>query len=238
MMEDPDKITGTGVIHLVKQARRDRTLLKMSIPGTGYECLTIVTGTDNRNPSSAFFIDCPWDAKEIGKDVEGKRVHFEFSGQDRIRYSFRTYMEGIEAKNLRIRYPETVKRIQRRKSFRIMAPPGTMAEAAITGKRYYFHVANLSEGGALLNQKESFHDNRLLYAGSHIEDLLLENNEGPQRIRIKVRKADITRIEKESKTGRYSYAIRFVEMGRKEEEEIRGFIYMCQRQILKKRSLL
>ena len=235
MIRGPDKIIGKKIIYLLEQARRNRGMLKIKILGTGYEGLTIVTRIDSGN-SPSFLVDCPGNAGEIIKNSKGKRVIFEFSGEDKIQYSFRTYIVHIEKEDLRIELPETIERMQRRNHFRITVPPGTVAIFRTMNKRYDFNVVDLSEGGTLLNQKACFHDSGLLYVGGFLEDVRIVNNEGKQKTGIGIRKAEIKRIEKNLEAGRYDYALCFTEIGKKEQEEIRKFINKCQREMLKRRS--
>ena len=75
----------------------------------------------------------------------------------------------------------------------------------------------------------------MLQQGGHLKNFHIVNNTDNQTTRIGIGKADIVRIDKKSEVGDYYYAVRFIDVGSKDEERIREFIYRCQRELLKRR---
>ena len=235
-MRDPDKIVGNRISGILEGLWKERTILKLNILGMDYEGLSIVTGIENENGNPSFLIDYPAGSGDIFRRSIGKRILFEFSGKEKIQYSFRSIIHGVDGDDIRIGFPAAIERIQRRKHFRISVPSGTRIIFDTMKNRYEFNVVNLSKGGALINQKAHLRDKGLLYIGGYLKNFWLVYDEGREQKRICVRKADIRRIEKETGRGRYNYAIKFLEVKKEEEKEIWDFIYRCQRRVLTRRS--
>ncbi len=233
-MDNLDTITGEKILIMMERLQRDGTILKMEILKMEYKGFTIITDIQKRH--SSFLIDYPGGPKEVIIGSTGRRVSIEFSGEDGMQYSFRSTIVGFEDENIVMSFPEAIERIQRRKFFRVAVPPGTLIILNTYNKRYDFNVLNLSEGGALINQKARFHDKGLLFVGGQLKNLYIVNYEDNRNTRIGVKEAEIIRVEKNSETNRYLYALQFINLGNKEKEDIRAFIYRCQRNALKRRS--
>ena len=232
-MQDVDKIIGKKVLAEIEKLQKNQNVLKMSYPDGDYHGMTIIIGIHKDNAS--FFIDYPAESEELVKNAKDGRVSFEFSSEDGMQYSFRTSVRKVEKERIRIRFPEAIERIQRRRHYRVSAPLGTRMLLNATDKKFELHVINLSEGGALLNQKARFHDDDMFQEGKYLEGLCLVHEEGDQKTRIGIRQACIIRAEKKQETDRYHYAVEFVDVGRLEADHIRQFIYWCQREVLKRR---
>ena len=70
-MESTDKVTGNKIVSLLDQTRKDRTILRMNVLGTGYEGLTMVIGFDNKNGKQLFIIDYPSSSDVVlSQDIE------------------------------------------------------------------------------------------------------------------------------------------------------------------------
>ena len=232
-MGNADRITGQKALNILDLLVKNRTILQMNIIGTGYECLTIVTRTVNED--NLFVIDLPGDDKII-QNSPGKKASFEFSDKDMVQYRFGTEIVKIEKEGILLRSPESIERMQRREHYRVDAPSGTKLVLELMKRKYEFNVVNLSEGGALLNRKATAHDSGMQYECGTVNNVYLAYNQGGQNVRVKIKKADIIRIDKRTETRQYSYAIKFMDLDKKAEDEIRRFIYMCQRKVLKKRN--
>ena len=234
-MEAFDKIRGKKLFTQLNQLREKKTILKMNILGTGYEGLTIVTGVKNNNGAPFFLIDYPGGAGDILKNSIGKKAVFEFTDDSKIQYSFRTFIGKVGKFDIWIGFPEFIDRIQRRKHFRVSPPAGTVIVFNYNGK-YELNVINISEGGALISQKARFHNKYLFNQGGNLQYLNMICNDDELKVNIRIRRAEIKRIEKRTESGRFNYAVKFIDVGKKEEEDIKDFIYRSQRQALKKRS--
>lgn len=235
-MQSPDIISGKKLIKTIKQLQRDRTILRINILGTGFEGLTVITDIISREDNPGILIDYPGGADDSVPYSYGKRILFEFRGKDRIHYRFRSVVSEVRENGIKIEPLESIERIQRRKHFRVDAPAGTMMIFNTQEKKYQFNVINLSEGGALINLKASFHNRILFNVGAKISNLFLMCEENNLNVRIKIKDAEILRTDKRPETGRYNYAIKFIGIDKDNIYEIREFIYKCQRILLKRRS--
>lgn len=236
-MVDSDTIRGDKVFKILDQLQKDKTILNLHVLGIGYEGLTIVTGVDsNNNGDSCFLIDRPGGlSMGVFEKIEGKKAIFEFNDENRIHYKFRAIIGGLDKRDIRVEFPESIERIQRRKFFRTISPPGTKI-LFNADNRYEFNVLNISEGGLLINQKARFHNKSLLYVDAILESIYLVSKNDNIVTNIGIKKAEIVRINKSPETGRYNYALKILELGKNEEMDIRKFIYESQRKVLQRRS--
>ena len=237
-MEAPDRIVGKKINVIIDQLQKEKTILKLNILDIGYKGLSIVIGVESDDRNSFFLIDYPGGSRDMLVKASGKSVFFEFNDLDNIQYTFRSVVEKVVQDSIWIRFPEGIDRKQRRKYFRIATPPGTRIIFNVSERRYDLNVINLSEGGALINQRASRHEEELFCKDGEFKNISLVRNEGDLRTRISIKKAKIVRIKKNQETGRYSYGLQFLEMEIAEREGIREFIYKCQRRDLKSRSFL
>ncbi|MBW2610123.1 MAG: PilZ domain-containing protein [Deltaproteobacteria bacterium] len=237
-MQDTDRISGTRLFKVFDQLQKDRTILKLNILKTGYEGLTIVVGVDTSNGIPYFLVDTPGGSREIIRETGGGRAFFEYSGEDKLQYNFRSVIDKVIGDDIRLKFPEVIKRIQRRRHFRVAPPLGTKMVLNIDNKRYAFNVINFSQGGALINQDSQLHKKSIFYVGAYLRGIDLICKEDFASAEIGIKKAEIKRMEKNSATGKYQYAIQFQAIERKKEAELRIFTYNCQREVLKRRSFL
>lgn len=234
-MERVDKITGNRIYGLLEQARKKRIMLKMNILGTGHEGLTMVIGFNIKNNDERFFIiDYPSSTEKVFPVAKGEKCYFEYTGQDKIPYSFRALIAQVDNDSLTIELPDAIERIQRRKYFRINTPAGTKMILNHHGKGFEFDVINVSEGGALVGHKTRFHNKNIFYEGGLLSKLQLISREEGLATRIYIDSAEIVRIAKNSDRGRYDYAIEFNNILNQNETKIREFIYNCQRKAIKR----
>ena len=235
-MKATDRITGKNRFNIFDQLIKDRTILKLNIFGADYEGLTIVIDIKKDGKPPSFLIDYPGGGRNAVRDALGKKVLFEFSGKDRIQYYFKARISEVSKDQIRVSIPEEIERIQRRKSFRTATPHGTRVVFDSIIDQFNLNVINVSEGGMLINHKALYHNKDVFYKGGVLEGLKLICDEDSLKTRINIDKAEIVRVEKIANTGRYNYALKFKDIEKNKSDELRGFIYECQRFALKKRS--
>ena len=90
-MQKPEKIESDNLVDIFKALKKDKTLIKMRLPGKDYECLTIITNVFPYKQKSAFMIDSPKDFLPAFGDVKDVKMHFEFTGKDNLNYTFKTF---------------------------------------------------------------------------------------------------------------------------------------------------
>ena len=89
-MNKSENISGKKILTVIRQLKDDRTVLNLNLIGKDFERLTIVTGIKIRNGIPVILIDRPSGFEELGNDIKGSRIVFEFSGNDHIPYRFRS----------------------------------------------------------------------------------------------------------------------------------------------------
>jgi len=235
-MEDPEIITGKKMIELLDQLKSERITLNLRVFGTGNEGLSILLGRKPVNAKQCLILDFPAGARFDILYAEGNKVIVEFSDKNRIHYSLRSVIEGVSPRNIYILLPKEIQRIQRRRFFRIPPPSGTRVIINDDDGKFEFNIIDISEGGMLISHPASFHDERKFFQGARKTLIIVCREKGDIQT-IKINKAEIKRIKKILETGCYNYAFQFIELGRKEENDIRNFVYSCQRRILEERQI-
>lgn len=238
-----DRIYGDKIIGLLELLKKERTVLKLNLLGKDYERLTIVTGLMVENKSSYFLIDYPRGFKEVLEDsgpddIHEQRMAFEYIGSDKIPFAFRTVLDRIQGRNIWVKIPEFIERIQRRKHFRIEPPIDTKILFIRDTKKHENSVLNLSLGGALISPLVKPTLGSRLYPGEIIRNIRLIAHKKVFKMRIHIKKAMVRRAGKDSETGRYFYALRFMEIEKEDKKDLEKWLYKWQRVILQKRSLL
>lgn len=238
-----DRIYGDKIIGLLELLKKERTVLKLNLLGKDYERLTIVTGLIDENESSYFLIDYPGGFREILDDfgpdeAHEQRVVFEFIGSDKIPFAFRTVLDQVQGRDIRVKTPEYIERIQRRRHFRIEPPMDTKILFLRDTKKLENSVLNLSLGGALISPLVKPTLGSRLYPGEIVHNINLIAHKKIFKMRICIKKAMVRRAGKNSETGRYFYALRFMEIEKEDEKVLEKWLHKWQRAILQKRSLL
>ncbi|MBW1768503.1 MAG: PilZ domain-containing protein [Deltaproteobacteria bacterium] len=237
-MEDKDRIYGKQRFALFDQLQKDRVVIKLNLLGKDYERLTIITGVVTENGTPYVLIDIPGEFRETLQDDKKGRVLFDFIGNDRIPCSFRTVVHRITKDDIWLEFPESIERIQRRKHYRIAPPIGTRIHFQVDEGKYEANIVNLSQGGALIIQSERLHKEVKLSEGEYKKNVKLICQEKDLGLKILIKKALVRRILKNSETGKYSYALQFIDIENSIQRELNDWIYRAQREFLRKRNLL
>ena len=124
-MENPEKIEDKDLLNLLKTLQKDKTLIKMNLPGRDFERITIITRVRHRRQNPLFLIDYTQGFREAVGDVKDVKMHFEFTREDKVNYSFSTYGWEIYRDEIGVRFPEFIEREQRRRDFRLAVPSDT-----------------------------------------------------------------------------------------------------------------
>jgi c-di-GMP-binding flagellar brake protein YcgR len=234
-MENAEEITGKKLFKVVEDLQKDKTLVTMTLVGRDDGVLTTVIGIVTEKDTSYFLVDPPSEFRETVERAKERGLLFEFTGKDKVPYSFRAAVEKISEKDFRVRFPEVMKRVQRRRHFRLRHPPGAKIHFTIDKRQYEADVIDLGIGGVLMSQNAKFYEKSDLYVGDQIENVRVSWQEGSAEIQIGIKEAVIKRILKKAESHRYDYGIEFVEIGKMEEEKLGTFILNRQRASLKTR---
>ena len=234
-MDDSEKIRDEKIFSILEQLKNDRTILNIHVMGTDFDGLSIILGiSDGESPR--FFIDNPSRANHAAPLSVGRKCYFEFNDGDRIKYSFKTTIESIFGKRIKFNFPEFIERSQRRKAFRIPVPKGSRLLCSTNNNQFKFDIINVSEGGLLVSIEAISHNSDILFKGKKFKGLLLSAEQADKSVKINLHSAEIVRVEKMDENGRINYGLKFIDIEKRDQDELRRFIYYCQRRILKKRG--
>jgi c-di-GMP-binding flagellar brake protein YcgR len=237
-MEERQKIQGKSIFNILTQLRNDRTFVNMHILDTDFEHLTIITGIRPKNNPPLFRIDHAEGLREAIADTGKISIHFEFTGKDKTLHTFRTSGGEIHTKEIWIRFPDVIERIQRREHFRLRVPMGTKLFFGTAMAQYEMDVIDVSVGGVLgvfVNLKKEIEKDSNLAAGKILGDLRLVFPSEKEDLGVHIKGSLVKRVEKDSQTKRYRYALQFTAIEKGEEKALLQIIYRFQREFLRKR---
>jgi hypothetical protein len=239
-MENPGKIQGKRLKELLQYLIKQKTILSVRLQGTNYERLTYILGMDETTTATHLIIDLPEGFNNAARRVSPWELGFNFNGPDKLEYLFSVTGGEIIAQGVRIPCPEFIKRIQRRKNFRIMTPAGTRMVITTPTLKGLMDLINISLGGAygtiakhnLKNVREPF-----LKVDQRIDNLGISfpgDEEISEQIII-VKQAQVRRIDHDMEHNRYKYAFEFMDMESDQLSKLTQTIYHIQRQFLARR---
>ena len=210
--------------------------MSFKIEGTEFEKLTFITGFRQVKTTSYLLVDR---FKGLSGAISTRRgVLLNFTGNDKIQYSFRTSIHEIAERDIWLEFPEFIERIQRRKHFRVVTPLGTKVFVPKNEKTYEGHAVNLSMVGVLFKEAERSEGQSEWNVGEDMEHVQVFWNKDFVTMSVSVKKSRVKRVIKDPVTGRCWCALHFLELDSEEEEKLREFIYLCQREALQRRNFL
>ena len=226
-------IQGKNRFDILEQLRKDKTLIQIRLLGTDYKQLTIVTGIQTRKNMLFFLIDYTAGFKEAVSDVEVWKMRFEFIGNDNLQYIFRTSGGEIIGNEICIKFPESIKRIQRRAHFRIEVPLETKLHFKKKSADIEMDVINISLKGTHVNCVQK---NEILKSGENLEDVKLVFSSEKKDLVVHIKKVSVKRVKKDSQSKRYIYGLYFAKIEKNEETLLTKIISKLQRKFLQRRQ--
>ncbi len=232
-----DKIKGKNIARLLEELQKDTTYLKLYLPDKNYEKLTMVTEVGKKHTHPAFKIDSTEGLKTVVSNLGKREIFFEFTGKDRLTYTFKTTEEEILYDDIWLKFPDVIHRVQKRKNFRLKITFDAKLYFKTDSSRYKMRVKNISQKGVLgiLIAGRKNKNIPLFEAGQILQDSKLVFPYKMEEIEIRIQKSLVKRIKKETRANRYSYAIEFIEMEKIEEQKLTKMIYRFQQEFLRKR---
>jgi c-di-GMP-binding flagellar brake protein YcgR len=239
-MADASKICGEKLIALFNTLVASKTIMSMQLMGSGYERITYILGIDTAEKEPRLVVDNPEGFKEAAADAGPWRLRFNFNGPDKLEYIFRVEGGDNRGKDLLLPLPEFVERIQRRKNFRIDAPLGSRMSFTLSSEACILSLINISLGGAfgaLTQPKPKKIPRSLLKKDQRLYriELGFPGDEEMEAQTIRIKKAEVRRIEHDRERHIYKFAFEFMDMASQEKEKLTRAIYHAQRQLLQKR---
>ena len=237
-IDDAEHIEGQNLAKFFEQLQKDKTVIRVHVLGRNYERLTIITGTRERDGVRYFLIDYPAGFSETVKGAEVLKLHFDFSGADRLPYVFRTYGGEIAGNEVWVRFPTFIERRQRRRSFRLEAPLGTRILYQFKSARHEVSVINISQGGALVLLEKKTQKGLPLEPGQYLKNLTLLFPSKEGELTINIREAVVRRLGRQNSIDKYHCAFQFIDVEKNEATSLNALIYRYQREYLRKMQLI
>ena len=237
-MAESEKIKGAAIPNLFEELLHHKTLLKLSVSDTDYEHLTLITALANRNKGPHFAIDTPEGFEQTTAEIASWHLHFEFTGKEHIKYTFRCIGGEIDNNRIYVKYPREIERWQRRELFRVNAPAGTKLCLPQDTLRYELDVIDISIGGtlaALVRTSPHDLDNPPFADARILKDIELVFPSEIMRQPIKIKTVQLKRLRKNSEKTGYEVAFEFYEISTGEQRRLTDLIYHLQRQALRQR---
>jgi c-di-GMP-binding flagellar brake protein YcgR len=237
-MAESEKIKGATITKLFEELLHHKTLLKLTVVDTDDEHLTLITDLVNRNKVPHLVIDTPEGLDHAIAEIDPCHLHFEFTGKDHIKYSFRTICGEIENKRIYVKCPQEVERWQRRELFRLNAPAGTKICLPCDAVRYELDVIDISIGGTLATLvRTSAHDRGSppLDDAQILKDAELVFPSEIMKQPIKIKTIQLKRLKLNSEKTAYEVAFEFYKISTGEQKRLTDLIYRLQRQALRHR---
>ena len=237
-MEETEKIYDKDLLNLLKALQNNKTLINIDLPGKDYECLSMITRIQTMRRNPCFVIDYPQGFKEAVADTEDLEMSFEFTGEDKVSYSFRTSDWEICRDGIRVKIPEFIYRIQRRKDFRIDVPPATKLHVKEESTLLQFAVRDISMGGTLIvlvGPEACSKKDTIFKVGEYLKDIELVFPLEGKDFQVHIEKAVAVRLHEDTPEAKSCCALQFVGMEEKEEKALTEFIYKYQRFLLKRK---
>ena len=239
-MIDPGKLQGQKLLDLFSEIIEKKTIISMQIVGTGFERLTCVTGITQEQKINYLLIDLPdqFDAEAAKSELLSLR--FNFNGPDHLEYLFATQGGTRDGNTLKVPFPEFVDRLQRRRNFRVNAPPGAFFSVKIKQIQGVLGMINISLGGvygALLKHNMEDAKGPILRMNQRVLNLSLffpADDSMPDQV-INIRRSEIRRVEHDKERRLFKYAFEFTDIDKNEHKKLTQMIYHMQRQQLQRR---
>jgi c-di-GMP-binding flagellar brake protein YcgR len=238
-MEDLEKLKDKDLLNLLKALQKDKTLIKMNLPGRDFERITLITRVRHRRQNPIFLIDYTQGFREAVVDVKDVKMNFEFTWADKVSYFFSTYGWEIYRDEIGVRFPEYIERKQRRKDFRLPVPPDTKLYIQLESTLLEMKVLNISLGGTLallFDRKESYKEAPIFNTGDYLNDIEIVFPIEEAALTVDIEKARVVRLDKDPSNKKNCCALQFVSIEDKEKRILTEFIYKYQRHLLQKKQ--
>ncbi len=239
-MDNYGTIRGQKILQTIQYLQDKNVLIKVAVQEASFENVSVLTDTDLKGPNPRFRIDPPEGIRDALQLKKKCSLYCEFNGEDKVLYNFKLPIEDWQG-DFWFPLPTEIKRIQRRRNFRLQAPMGTALTLTQLEPPLKLLVVDFSLGG-LLCMVETLRDGmdkrRKLFKGRTFNNLDLTFEEEETSVRIRILRARIVRTGRNPNTNHEQYAFEFIAMDRAEEKKLTQVLYGMQRRLLRQRMTL
>lgn len=239
-----EKIQGAAILRLLTELQLDNIPLKIQLPNFAEPCLTYIADIRKHLRIHHFLVPPPEDFQKLSRDRDQARLRFEFIDQEGIKYVFESHTWKFSRDMIWVRFPEFIQRCQRRKLFRLEAPPGTRLYFNVKDIRYKLLVINVSLGGTLgvlvsltsrMKQAIKIYESKIL---KNVELVFPSKDRKKAGPIVSIKRCQIKRQEKNPLINRFECALEFREISEEEQKKLTELFYKWQRDYLRKRKIL
>lgn len=238
-MTASELISGQDELDIFRHLEKEGVLLHVHLLGTCLKQMTVIKRLTSRKKEWSFLIECPQALKEEISRRDEWEMAFAFIGEQGIPYRF-TASGGkmVGDHDLLIKVPDTIKRIHRRKHFRIKAHPSAVLKARLSnGDETEMKMIDISQGGALIMFSDN-QQNQMLTTGQELADIRMKLLPGEKDSEaLRVNRAEVRSVALEPNSGTFHFGLMFVDLSEDEEKLIKERIYVDRRQMLRKRTV-
>ena len=232
-MQEYNTIESPKLQSVLQEVAEEQTLMRVHITGHDYERLTLITDMRNDAGVDLFCIDMPDGLPEALKKKPTTRLHFEFTGKDRLPYKFESEIKQVSAREVLLSFPDVIFRYQARNDFRIRTPGKTEIITDMEGTTIRLSVQNISLGGAFCHCRN--HHKTVVETCQEIVNAALLFTLNDECVEVKIKKIELRRIEPLHRPKHFGVAYEFTEMKADTKRQLTQLIYELQREFLQNR---
>jgi c-di-GMP-binding flagellar brake protein YcgR len=243
-MADIEKIREEALPQLFHELQRDRIPLKLQLRNNDDIHSTFITDIRKRKKALHFLAEYPHGLQTLTKDRQTPRLRFEFIDNINIKHVFETESWEASGEMIWVKFPEYVRRYQRRRLFRLEAPQGTHLYFKENDIRYKLLVINVSLGGTFgvlgssakqMGQELKRHESKTL---KNVELVFPSEDRKAAGAIVNIERCLIKRKEINPATNKSEYALEFIEISEEEMKNLTELFYKWQREYLRKRKIM
>lgn len=243
-MAEIEKIYKGSLLSLFTELQTQKTPLKMQLPNSDKTHLRYIIDIRKHGQANHFMVKLT--EADLDLDEEGGRssLQFEFVDSKDMKYAFETDSWELANNQIWVRFPEFVRRFQRRKLYRLEAPHGTRLYFKVNDIRYKLLVINVSLGGTLgvlVSLTKQMENELKGFETKMLEDVELvfpaESRKHAGSI-VKIKRCQIIRQERNSVTGKFECAFEFKDMSELQQKNLTDLFYKWQRKYLRRRKVM
>jgi hypothetical protein len=228
-----ETIENSKIDSLINHLIGERTLVKVSLPQTSYESLTLFTDVREEQDSKTFRIDPPKGLTDNLRQANTDRLAFEFTGPDQLLHRFEAAAASFSDSDIWFKYPLKIARYQMRDNFRVKVNSDSIAELEIDQQKVRMEIDNLSLGGAYCLCKNKFKP--LFDKAGRLEDVTLKIALKNDIFIVAIDVVQVNRIEPHRRPKFFGIAFEFIRMQNDVRKKLVRYIYEMQRQFLQTR---
>lgn len=232
MAAERENVRGKGVLNLIDEARRGKTLVNMRLLENDVEILTVIDGIQTSRKGPLFAVDVPENLKKDLDAIDYRTLEFEFMDSKKVPCGFTASTLEILGDKIWVMFPDVIYREQKREHFRIEAPLGARLCFKKDDVQHLMSMSDISMGGLLITLRAGARDSQILSVGEKLRDIELVF----QSESVQVREALVIRMEEGIPGRSIHFGVQFIGIHGDERRVLKELLYKLQRLVLARRA--